>query len=210
MPEQQGTPHVTNVTDLSPADAKWATLKKVEYVDAKGTSRVWEVASRKTRGSGGIDAAAIGNIIVSPNEPARTVLVIQYRPPFDAFTVEWPAGLIDADETPEQAARREFKEETGFEVSKVLSVSPAVAADPGLTNANLALVMVEAEVKDGEAMPEQRLDDGEAIERVVIPLKDLYSKLSELAKKDRHVIAAKLWHFAAGMEFMRVQKYFPL
>lgn len=35
------------------------------------------------------------------------------RPPLDAYTVEFPAGLIDKGESAETAAARELKEETG-------------------------------------------------------------------------------------------------
>ncbi|ORY70175.1 ADP-ribose pyrophosphatase [Pseudomassariella vexata] len=207
MTSQPHSPQITAITDLPVSQAKWATLKKIDYVDQSGTSRSWEMAARKTRGKAGVDAVAIGNIILHPSRPPCTVLVIQYRPPLDAYTVEWPAGLIDADETPDQAAIRELKEETGYETAKVLDVSPTVAADPGLTNANMQLVMVEVHLKEGDAPPEQRLDDGENIERVVVPLADMYAKLIEYLKKERYVVAAKLWHWAAGLEFARTQKY---
>lgn len=203
-------PAITSIEDLPISEAKWLTLKRITYVDATATTRTWESAIRKTTSAGGVDAVAIGNILLSANSstPAQTMLVIQYRPPLDSYTVEWPAGLIDADETAEQAARREFKEETGYEVSKVLSVSPVQAADPGMSNANMQLVMVEAQIPEGEKMPEQRLDDGERIERVVVPLAELYERLVEYSKKERFVVAAKLLHFAQGMDFMKGQKYF--
>ena len=38
----------------------------------------------------------------------------QYRPPIDKVIIEFPAGLIDAGETAEEAAVRELKEETGY------------------------------------------------------------------------------------------------
>lgn len=204
-------PAITSIEDLPISESKWLTLKRITYVDATATTRTWESAIRKTTSAGGVDAVAIGNILLSPSNPstpAQTMLVIQYRPPLDSYTVEWPAGLIDANETAEQAARREFKEETGYEVSKVISVSPVQAADPGMSNANMQLVMVEAEIPEGEKMPEQRLDDGERIERVVVPLAELYARLVEYSKKERFVVAAKLLHFAQGMEFMKEQKYF--
>lgn len=203
-------PAITSIEDLPISESKWLTLKRITYVDATATTRTWESAIRKTTSAGGVDAVAIGNILLSANSstPAQTMLVIQYRPPLDSYTVEWPAGLIDADETAEQAARREFKEETGYEVSKVLSVSPVQAADPGMSNANMQLVMVEAQIPEGEKMPEQRLDDGERIERVVVPLAELYERLVEYSKKERFVVAAKLLHFAQGMDFMKGQKYF--
>jgi len=134
------------------------------------------------------------------------MIVIQYRPPLDSYTVEWPAGLVDADETPEEAAVREFKEETGYEC-KVLSVSPVQAADPGLSNANMQLVMVEVQLGEEDKEPEQRLEDGEHIQRVVVPMSELYDTLVEYSKKERFIVAAKLFHFAQGMEFARTQKY---
>ncbi|KAL1838451.1 hypothetical protein VTJ49DRAFT_2648 [Mycothermus thermophilus] len=199
-------PVITSITDLSPADSKWVTLRKISYIDQTGAFRTWEVASRKTRSqSAGIDAVAMGNILLHPSRPPATLVVIQYRPPLDAYTIEWPAGLVDEGETPEQAAVREFREETGYEC-RVVNVTPVLAADPGLSSANMKLVMVEARLGEGENegdLPEQRLEDGENIERVVIPLSELYHRLVEYSKKERHVVSAKLFHWAAGMEFGR-------
>jgi ADP-ribose pyrophosphatase len=199
-------PVITAIEDLSPTDSKWVTLRKISYIDQTGTPRTWEVASRKTRArSAGIDAVAMGNVLLHPSRPPSTLIVIQYRPPLDAYTVEWPAGLVDEGETPEQAAVREFREETGYEC-RVVSISPVMAADPGLSSANMKLVMVEARLGEGEnadSLPEQRLEDGENIERVVIPLSELYQRLLEYSQRERMVVSAKLFHFAAGMEFGR-------
>ncbi|EYB30511.1 hypothetical protein FG05_13482 [Fusarium graminearum] len=204
MSHKTQEPVITKTSDLSLQEAKWITLKKIEYVDQVGKERTWEVATRKTRGKSGVDAVAMGNILLHPSKPASTLLVIQYRPPLDAYTIEWPAGLIDAEETAEEAAVREFKEETGYDC-KVLSVSPAQAADPGMTNANMQLAMVEVQLSENEEEPEQRLDDGEHIQREIIPLAELYERLVEYSKRERTVVAAKLFHFAAGMHFAQTQ-----
>ena len=135
------------------------------------------------------------------------MIVIQYRPPLDSYTVEWPAGLVDADETVEQAAVREFKEETGYDC-RLLSVSPVQAADPGMSDANMQLAMVEVQLEEGDEEPEQRLEDGEHIQRIVVPLVEFYDRLVEYSKQDRLIVAAKLFHFAAGMHFVQTQKYF--
>lgn len=201
-------PVITKISDLPTDEAKWVQLKKIEYVDQIGKARTWEVAVRKTRGKAGVDAVAMGNILVHPSRPPSTLLVIQYRPPLDAYTVEWPAGLVDAEETAEEAAVREFKEETGYDC-RVLSVSPPQAADPGMSSANMQLVMVEVQLGegDGEEQPEQRLEDGEHIQRVVVPLAEFYDRLVEYSKQERMVVAAKLFHFAAGMQFAKTQTY---
>lgn len=66
------------------------------------------------------DSAAEGVVIfpVLKEDSEKVVLIRQYRYPLDDVLYELPAGLIDAGETPECAAIREMKEETGlsFEV----------------------------------------------------------------------------------------------
>ena len=42
------------------------------------------------------------------------MLIRQYRYPLDAYIYELPAGLVDGDETPAQAAVRAMKEATGL------------------------------------------------------------------------------------------------
>lgn len=195
-------PHVTALDDLPSSEARWVELKKATYIDAKGKERVWEVARRKTTGKAGVDAVAMGNIIYHPTKPPSTIVVLQFRPPINSITVEWPAGLVDADEKPEEAAVRELKEETGYD-GEVISVSPIVAADPGMTSANMQLCMMEVHLKEGDPEPEQHLDEGENIQRVTIPLAELYERLNEFSNKDGYVVAAKLYHWAVGVQFGR-------
>ncbi|KAH7084479.1 NUDIX hydrolase domain-like protein [Paraphoma chrysanthemicola] len=199
MSSQSSTPKITSLTDLPSTEAKWIKLQKATYTDAKGKSRVWELASRKTTGKSGVDAVAMGNIIYHPTKPPSTILVIQFRPPVNAFTIEWPAGLIDEHETAEEAAVRELYEETGYH-GKVVSTSPAVSADPGMSSANMKLCMVEIRLKEGEPEPEQHLEEGEEIQRVNVPLAELYDRLEEFAKEG-YVVAAKLYHWAAGVKY---------
>jgi ADP-ribose pyrophosphatase len=70
------------------------------------------------------------------------VLVKQYRPPLERVCIELPAGLIDAGETPEESALRELHEETGY-VGKAIDSTVVTFNDPGLTNANMKMVIVK-------------------------------------------------------------------
>ena len=46
-------------------------------------------------------------------------MVRQYRHPVKETLLEIPGGFIDENETPEDAMKRELKEETGYEFSSI-------------------------------------------------------------------------------------------
>lgn len=52
------------------------------------------------------------------------VLVEVYRHPLEEVLVELPAGAIDPGETPAEAARREFREETGYGAGAFIALTP--------------------------------------------------------------------------------------
>ena len=47
-------------------------------------------------------------------------LVRQFRPAIEEFTLELPSGHVDQGETPDQAARKELHEETGFVANELI------------------------------------------------------------------------------------------
>jgi ADP-ribose pyrophosphatase len=53
-------------------------------------------------------------IVFPLTESGEVVLVRQYRPPLEMMELGLPAGLVEKGESPEEAARRELAEETGF------------------------------------------------------------------------------------------------
>lgn len=61
---------------------------------------------------------------VSEESPDHIVMIKQYRYPLGRKIMELPAGLIDAGETPEEAAVRELKEETGMDLIVYSGGSP--------------------------------------------------------------------------------------
>ncbi|MBN2159233.1 MAG: NUDIX hydrolase [Spirochaetes bacterium] len=69
--------------------------------------------------------------IVALTDDHRFIMVRQHRLGTDEITIETPGGLIEPGESPEETARRELREETGYEAKelhllKKLSVNPAI------------------------------------------------------------------------------------
>ena len=65
--------------------------------------------------------------IVPITTEGMVVFIRQYRPALEAYTLELPGGHRDAGEVPEETARRELREETGYtamELASLGSVSP--------------------------------------------------------------------------------------
>ncbi|KAJ8583335.1 hypothetical protein M405DRAFT_514708 [Rhizopogon salebrosus TDB-379] len=200
------TAKVISTEPLNDSDAKWIRLKKIHYTDQDGKHRLWECAERTTRKESGIDAVAVLAILRSKTKafPLSTVIIEQYRPPLDNIVIELPAGLIDAGETAEAAAIRELKEETGYvaDTSFEPESSPVIVSDPGMTNANMKLVVVTVLLEDKLETPVPHLDDGEHIVTRVVELDKLDAELKEYGKKG-FIVDAKLSHFAAGYEMAK-------
>ena len=139
---------VTGINEV--AATRWLRLSTIDYEDPSGKLRKWDMATRTTRKPGTeVDAVAILALLrrrAEPNAP-EMLLVEQFRPPMNAVTVELPAGLIDPGESPETAALRELKEETGY-VGVNAYTSGKLALSPGLTDESVQLCVVEVDLDD--------------------------------------------------------------
>ena len=178
---------------------RWLRLKKLAYVDQTGRRRFWEMAERTTR-RGAVDGVGIVAVVRRRARAPQVVLVTQFRPPLDGHVLELPAGLVDGGEGAGGAALRELKEETGF-VGTVASVSPVVASDPGMSAANMQLVVVDV---DGDApenlKPVAEPEEGEFITVLLVPLAGLAARLRAEMKARGYHVDARLYAYAAGLE----------
>lgn len=188
---------------LLPCYSKWVSLSKITYEDILGKKRLWEVADRRTRPTNGdTDAVAILPILVAPNQKPKTILVTQYRPPVDSYTIELPAGLIDEGESAEETAVRELKEETGYH-GTVLKSSTLMGCDPGMISATMKVVICKVDLaapENHENNLDQRLEDGEYIQRWIVEIENVSSFIRELQEKYGYLPDARLAHFFIAVD----------
>jgi ADP-ribose pyrophosphatase len=100
------------------------------------------------------------------------LLVRQYRPAVERYTLELPSGHVEDHESPEAAARRELAEECGFEAGR-LELLSALLSDTGRHENRLWCFYAPNATPLSVACP---LEPG--VERVVMPGTELSRLIS--------------------------------
>ncbi len=100
-------------------------------------------------------AMHVGASAVLPVDADGNVyLVRQFRAPIDQVLLEVPAGKLDSlDEDRLLAAKRELKEETGFEADSWTHLTDTFTT-PGFTNERISLYLAR-ELRAGESRPDE-------------------------------------------------------
>ena len=94
------------------------------------------------------------------------LLIRQYRHAAGGEIYEVPAGKLDPGEAPEDCARRELEEETGYHAGRLHALGE-ILTTPGFTDERIHLFAAE-DLAPGQ----QRLEDDELIELVPLPLSE--------------------------------------
>ncbi|AEH52010.1 NUDIX hydrolase [Pseudothermotoga thermarum] len=100
----------------------------------------------------------------------KLILVKQYRYAVDQQLLEVPAGKLDLGEKPEECAKRELEEETGYRCGK-LEYLGFIYTTPGFSNEKIHLFVA----KDLEKTL-QKLDEDEILHVVQMNLSDAILK----------------------------------
>ena len=104
-------------------ESKFITRYDVDYLTAEGNEKTYEMISRRKNIQ---TLEALQNrtpdsvILILTDESGERILVNrEYRMAMAQWIYNFPAGLIDPGESPEESARRELWEETGLELVRI-------------------------------------------------------------------------------------------
>ncbi len=144
---------------------KWVNLFAAEFRHHGKTGR-WTYASRKSdpqHEGDRVDAVVIVPVLHAPGEPPRLVMLREFRAPVGGHIHALPAGLLEEGESVEDCTRRELREETGFEVTRVKKISSQVYCSAGLTDESIVMVFVDARTEPGAAPSPDASEDFEVV-----------------------------------------------
>ena len=104
-------------------EGKFITRYDVDYTTSEGKPKTYEIISRN-RSIRTLDELqnrkADSVVMILTDETGERILVSrEYRMAMAQWIYNFPAGLIDPGETPEESAKRELREETGLDLVRI-------------------------------------------------------------------------------------------
>jgi ADP-ribose pyrophosphatase len=124
--------------------------------------------------------------IVPMLEDGRVILVKQYRHAVGKILMEIPAGTLHPDETPEECALRELREEIGYSAGRLEKLTSVYLA-PGYSTELIHLFLAtDLQPAEGET------DEDEFLKPVTLTLDEAIAQISDGEIQDAKTVAALL------------------
>ncbi len=104
-------------------EGKFITRYDVDYLTAEGRTKTYEIISRNKsiHSLEELQNHKADSVVMILTDESRDRILVsrEYRMAMAQWIYNFPAGLIDPGETPEQSAKRELWEETGLELVRI-------------------------------------------------------------------------------------------
>jgi NTP pyrophosphohydrolases including oxidative damage repair enzymes len=176
--------------DNSPAT--WERIESKQIADCR-VFRVREDVSRRSDGVTGsffvLENSDWVNIIAVTKD-GDVVMIEQFRHGMESVILEIPGGMVDENESPENAAKRELLEETGYSSQNWVLLGKSYP-NPAVQNNSLYHYLA----LDCEKNSEVSFDEHENIISRLMPLADIYSAITT-GKITHSLVVAAFFYLA--------------
>lgn len=170
---------------------RWETLRRVT-VTTTPVFRIDVIDRRAPNGTEGrffvADTPDWVNVVAFTPD-GELVLVRQYRQGTDSITLEIPGGVVDDGESYLDAARRELREETGYEAHELIEIG-VVHPNPALQNNRTGTVLALG----AQRLHDTDFDEHEEIEVELATLTDVETMVRR-GEITHALVVAALYHY---------------
>lgn len=159
---------VVDKETLLPNSNKYVTVETNKYILNNGSVRTFDCLLKNKK-----DGNAV--VIIPILENGNFLMIVESRPVIEEnVIVEFPAGMIDNNEEPINAALRELQEETGYTSNDIKELEWHYQ-DQGSSKAIIKTYLA----LNCKKVSEQHLDSEEELDPIEVTLEDLKNLLDE-------------------------------
>ncbi len=163
-------------------EGRFLRLAEIEGISPSGLSFTWEIVERVN---------AKGIVVIVPVRETSLgrffIFVRHWRAPLQAWVMEFPAGLNDKDESLEETAIRELREETGYLAKRLIHLG-TFPASSGISSERLDCYLATELVQTGKV----ELEPLEELEVMEIPFEEAMDFLQK-AKSSGDFVDLKVY-----------------
>ena len=140
---------------------------------------IMEIVEKEEQTSGGVNGRYVAIktrnwVIAVPVHDGKFVMVRQWRHGYDGITVEFPGGVAESGETPEEGAARELYEETGYHAGRITLLGRC-NPNPAIYANTITFVLAE----DLAPTNELHLDADEFVQPLELPIEEVLERFGD-------------------------------
>jgi 8-oxo-dGTP pyrophosphatase MutT (NUDIX family) len=182
---------VKELVCLNPRN-KYLNLFRVGF-ERLGKSHNYFLATRNPEpilGTPKVNAIIVVATVQLPDEDFRRLVVTEeFRISIGGYEWGLCAGIRDGNESAEDTARRELKEETGLDCDAILKVSPPLISSAGMGDECFQMVWVTAK----GAVSREYLEATEDIHTELMDYKDVVQLCDRVGRFEDAMISGRAW-----------------
>ena len=127
--------------------------------------------------------------VIATNDKKEILIIRQFR--FGTLKIEWeiPGGVVEADETPLEAIKRELKEETGYITTKWVELG-VVDQNPAIQTSQCFTFLA----KNVQSVGEQSLEEFEDIDFEFLSIDDVQNLIIDKKMVNTYIVSAFYWY----------------